>query len=172
MNVMKKNILLLLLLFATGMAAHAQKFALVDMEYILKHIPAYQSANEQLDRASKQWQAEVEKLSQAAKTLYEAYQEGSKGFSAAQMKQKEDEIVEKEKAAADLRRKYFGPEGELAQKRDELMGPIQDDIYEAVKAISLEEGYEVVIDRASAASIIFASPGIDISDEVLARLGH
>lgn len=169
---MKKNILLLLLLFATGMAAHAQQYALVDMEYILKNIPDYQNANEQLNRVSKQWQAEVEKLSEAARTLYEAYQAGSKDLSAAQMKQKEDEIVEKEKAAADLRRKYFGPEGELAKMRDELLGPIEDDIYEAVKAISLQEGYGLVIDRASAASIIFASPSIDISDEVLARMGY
>ena len=85
---------------------------------------------------------------------------------------KEEEIVAKEKSAAELRRKYFGPEGELFKKREALMQPIQDEIYEAVKAISTQKGYAVVVDRASASSIIFASPNIDISNEVLAKLGY
>ena len=169
---MRKSVLLIMLLFAVGMTANAQKFALIDMEYILKNIPAYQSANDQLDQASKKWQGEVEKVAEEAKTLYKNYQSGSASLSDAQKKVKEDAIVAKEKEAAELRRKYFGPEGELYKQRESLMKPIQDEIYNAVKYISEQQGYAVVVDRASASSIIFASPRIDISNEVLARLGY
>ena len=93
-------------------------------------------------------------------------------LSAAQKTKKEDEIVAKEKAAAELKRTYFGPEGELAKMRNKLITPIQDEIYEAVKAVSQQHGYDMVVDRASAAGIIFANPRIDISDEILRRLGY
>lgn len=160
------------MLFAIGITANAQRFALIDMEYILKNIPAYERANEQLDQTSQQWQSEVEKISVEAKTLYKNYQTGAVQLSESQKKQKEDEIVATEKKAAELRRQYFGPEGELYKKRESLIKPIQDAIYNVVKEISEEKGYAVVIDRASATSIIFASPNIDISNEVLSRLGY
>ena len=168
---MKKSILLMFMLLAACTAAHAQKFALIDMEYILNKIPAYQSANEEMTKASKQWQAEVEKLGEEAKTLYQNYQ-NAKNLTDAQKVKKEEEIVNKEKEAAELRRQYFGPEGQLAKMRNELMQPIQDGIYNAVKEIATREGYAIVQDRASAASIIFASPSIDISNEVLAKMGY
>lgn len=169
---MKKSVLLMFTLLAMCLTAQAQKFALIDMEYILKNIPAYEEANTQLEQTSRQWQAEVDKLAQEAKTLYENYQNAGSKLTDAQRKQKEDQIVEKEKSAAELRRKYFGPEGELAKQRNELMRPIQDDIYNAVKQIATQQGYAAVIDRASASSIIFASPSIDISNEVLAKMGY
>ncbi len=169
---MKKNVFILLLLTLFSATTYAQKFALIDMEYILKNIPAYESANQQLEEASKQWQAEIEKAGQEAKSLYENYQATAKNLTDAQRTQKENEIVEKEKALAELRRKYFGPEGELYKKQEALIRPIQDRIYNAVKEIATEQGYAVVTDRASATSILFASPNIDISNEVLARLGY
>ena len=169
---MRKTILLMFLLFAAGITAHAQKFAFIEMEYILENIPAYERANEQLEQASKQWQGEVEKVAEEAKTLYKNYQSQIASLSDVQRGKKEEEIVAKEKAAADLRRKYFGPEGELYKKRESLIGPIQDEIYDAVKEIATEEGYAVIVDRASASSIIFASPSIDVSNEVLAKLGY
>lgn len=169
---MKKNVFILLLLTLFSATTYAQKFALIDMEYILKNIPAYESANQQLEEASKQWQAEIEKAGQEAKSLYENYQATAKNLTDAQRTQKENEIVEKEKALAELRRKYFGPEGELYKKQEALIRPIQDQIYNAVKGIATEQGYAVVTDRASATSILFASPNIDISNEVLARLGY
>ena len=138
---MRKSVLLIMMLFAVSMAANAQKFALIDTEYIMKNIPAAQSANEQMQEATKKYQSEVEALA-------------------------------KEKEAAELKRNYFGPEGELAKMRDKLITPIQDDIYEAVKAISQQHGYDMVIDRASATGIIFANPRIDISDEILRKLGY
>lgn len=169
---MKKSILMIFLLLAVGMAANAQKFALIDMEYILKNIPAYERANEQLAQFSKEWQSEVEKISEDAKTMYKEYQSKIAALSEVQRGKKEEAIVAKEKSVSELRRKYFGPEGELYKKRESLMKPIQDEIYSAVKEIAVQKGYEAVIDRASASSIIFASPSIDISDEVLATLGY
>ncbi len=169
---MRKPLLLIFLFSVMSWTAHAQKFALIDMEYILKNIPAYESANQQLEQASKQWQAEVEKLAAESKAMYEDYQSTAQSLTADQRTQKEDSIVAKEKETADLRRKYFGPEGEMAKMQARLMRPIQNDIYDAVKAIATEQGYAVVTDRASATSIIFASPDIDISNEVLARLGY
>ncbi|MFA6872386.1 MAG: OmpH family outer membrane protein [Bacteroidaceae bacterium] len=169
---MKRFILSLAALLAIGLSVSAQKFALVDMEYILKNIPAYERANEQLNQSSKRWQAEVETLSKEAETLYKNYQSESVFLSEEQKKDKEKTIVEKEKAAQDLKRKYFGPEGELYKKRESLMKPIQDEIYTAVKEISELRGYSMVLDRASAESIIYATPKIDISNEVLTKLGY
>ena len=169
---MRKSVLLMILLFAVGMTASAQKFALIDMEYILKNIPAYERANEQLNQVSKKWQSEVEKVAEEAQKMFQDYQAKSSTLSAAQKTKTEDAIVAKEKEAAELKRNYFGPEGELAKMRDKLITPIQDDIYEAVKAISQQHGYDMVIDRASATGIIFANPRIDISDEILRKLGY
>lgn len=169
---MKKSFFILFLLFAIGMTANAQKFALIDMEYILENIPAYRNATDELERLSKQWQSEIEASTKEAKALYDNYQASAKSLSEAQRTQKEEAILAKEKATAELRRQYFGPEGELSKKQEELIQPIQDDIYDAVKEIATRKGYAVVTDRASASSIIFASPDIDISDEVLARLGY
>ncbi|MCF0255493.1 OmpH family outer membrane protein [Bacteroides heparinolyticus] len=169
---MKKSLFILLMLFVVGASANAQKFALIDMEYILGNIPAYERANEQLEQVSKQWQGEIEKIAEEAKAMYKNYQSQIASLSEVQRGKKEEEIVAKEKSAADLRRKYFGPEGELNKKRESLLQPIQDKIYNAVKEIATQRGYAVVLDRASASSIIFASPNIDISNEVLAKLGY
>ena len=169
---MRKSVLLIMMLFAVSMAANAQKFALIDTEYIMKNIPAAQSANEQMQEATKKYQSEVEALAKEAQKMFQDYQAKSSTLSAAQKTKTEDAIVAKEKAAAELKRNYFGPEGELFKKREALMQPIQDEIYEAVKEISTQKGYAVVVDRASASSIIFASPSIDISNEVLAKLGY
>ena len=166
------SVLLIMMLFAVSMAANAQKFALIDTEYIMKNIPAAQSANEQMQEATKKYQSEVEALAKEAQKMFQDYQAQSSTLSAAQKTKKEDEIVAKEKSAAELKRKYFGPEGELYKKRESLMQPIQDEIYNAVKEIATQNGYAVVVDRASASSIIFASPSIDVSNEVLAKLGY
>lgn len=169
---MKKFLFTLIVLAASFSGAHAQKFALVDMEYIMSNIPAYERANEQLNQTSKAWQAEVEALNNAAQTLYKNYQNESMFLSEAQKKEREQAIVNKEKEAADLKKKYFGPEGELYKKRQSLVEPIQDEIYNAVKSIATAKGFQLILDRASDNGIIFASPSIDISNEVLAKLGY
>ncbi len=169
---MKKTILIALLAVGAMLPAAAQKFALVDMEYILKNIPAYERANEQLNQTSKKWQAEVEALNQQAQTLYKNYQNEVVFLSAEQKKAREEDILKKEKEASDLKKKYFAPEGELYKKRESLIGPIQDEIYNAVKAIAEQKGYQLVLDRASDNGIVFASPTADISNDVLAKLGY
>ncbi len=155
-----------------ALMASAQKFALIDMEYVLKNIPAYERANEQLSQVSQKWQAEVEALQLEAQTMYKNYQNEVVFLSQEQKKTRQDAIMEKEKEAAELKRKYFGPEGELFKKRTSLMTPIQEEIYNAVKDISDLRGYQLVIDRASNNSIIFGSPKADISNEVLEKLGY
>ena len=122
---MKKMILMLMMAVA-AITAHAQKYALVDMEYILKNVPAYERANEQLNQVSKKWQAEVEALNLEASTMYKNYQNEVVFLSQEQKKAKQDAIMQKEKEASDLKKKYFGPEGELYKKREALMTPIQE----------------------------------------------
>lgn len=169
---MKKLILTLAIAFAATLAAGAQKFAMVDMDYILQNVPQYEMANEQLNQLSQRWQREVEQAGKEAETMYQSYLADKVFLTAEQVKKREEEIVAKEKAATELRFKYFGPEGELYQKRQTLLKPIQDDVYNAVKKVSEERGYQAVFDRASSSDIVFASPRIDISNEVLARLGY
>lgn len=169
---MKRIILSLSFLVAFAAASWAQKFALVDMEYILKNIPAYEMANEQLNQLSQRWQKEIENKQTAAADAYQQYQSDYIFLSDDQKKQREKEVTEIEKQAAELRYKYFGPEGELYEKRKTLIEPIQNQIYEAIKKLADEKGYQAILDRASSSDIIFASPRIDVSNDVLARLGY
>lgn len=169
---MKKIFLSIAMMMLTAVAANAQKFALIDTEYILKNIPAYERASEQLNQISRKWQNEIEVLAKEAETLAKNYESESVYLSEEQKKEKANEVFEKEKQAAELKRQYFGPEGELFKKRESLIQPIQDEIYNAVKEISEAKGYSVVVDRATAATIIYASPKIDISNEVLSKMGY
>ena len=155
---MKKLIICAICVICGLASASAQKLALVDMEYILKNIPAYER--------------EVDALTTEAQTLYKNYQNEVVFLSQEQKKAKQDAIVAKEKEAADLKKKYFGPDGELFKKRTALMTPIQDEIYNAVKDIADLRGYQLILDRASDTGIIFGSPKIDISSEVLRKLGY
>ena len=168
----RKIFISIALLMGCIATASAQKFALLDMEYILKNIPAYERANEQLNQVSKKWQAEVEALNTEAATMYKNYQNEVVFLSQEQKKDKQEAIMKKEKEASDLKRKYFGPEGELFKKRESLMSPIQDEIYNAVKEIADMRGYSLVLDRASDTGIIYGSPNVDISNEVLKKLGY
>ena len=172
MKNMKRIALIAVALVAGFMAANAQKFALMDMEYVLKNIPAYEMANEQLNQVSQRWQREVDDLKKEADTMYKNYQSDMVFLTDDQKKKKEAEIVAKEKEASQLQYKYFGPQGELFKKRESLIKPIQDEIYNAMKKVSEERGFQVIFDRASSQSILFASPRIDVSNEVLAKLGY
>ncbi|GAP72945.1 outer membrane protein [Candidatus Symbiothrix dinenymphae] len=169
-----KKIVFSILFAATLMGAanvQAQKYALIDMEYILKNIPAYEVANEQLTTITKRWQEEVDKVQKEAQDLYKKFQADLVFLSPEMKTKQETEIVAKEQEAQELKRKYFGTDGELIKKRESLIKPIQDEIYQAVKDISTAKGYSTVVDRASAMSIIYASPQIDISNDVLTKLG-
>ena len=168
---MKKIICLLSLVLFFSVAASAQQFALIDMEYILENIPAYKTQNDQLAAKAKVWQAEVEVIQKQAQDLYKQLQKET-NLSATVKSQREEAIIKKEQEAMTLKQKYFGPEGELPKLQQAALKPIQDKIYAAVKLIAQEDGLELVIDRASAMSVIFASPTIDMSDEVLKELGY
>ena len=171
---MKRTICILILscLVALPML-HAQKVqvAYIDMAYILKNLPQYESANEQLALVSKRWQKEVDALIQEAKVLTSNYQTEQIFLSEEMKKQREEEILTKEKKALELKRKYFGQDGELFKKRESLIKPIQDEIYTAIQEIAQEKRYEVVKDRSSDPSLIYMSNKLDISDLVLQKLG-
>jgi len=169
---MKKIIVSLCLLAGLTFSANAQKFAMVDMDYIMKNIPAYETANDQLNQISKKWQSEVDAQSQDIQKMYKNYQTELVFLSEDMKVKREEEIVAKEKAAQELKRKYFGPEGELFKKRQSLMKPIQDEVYTAIQDISKEKDLELVFDKSSSMSVIFTSPKLDISDTVLQKLGY
>jgi outer membrane protein len=168
---MKKIICLLSLVLFCSVAASAQQFALIDMEYILENIPEYKTQNDQLAEKAKVWQAEVEVIQKQAQDLYKKLQTET-NLSSVVKSQREEAIIKKEQEAIALKQKYFGAEGELSKLQQTALQPIQDKIYAAVKLIAQEDGLELVIDRASAMSVIFASPTIDMSDEVLKELGY
>ena len=169
---MKKIFLTLCLIAGLGFAAQAQKFATVDMGYIMKNIPAYESANEQLNQVSKKWQAEVDAKMKEVQQLYKNYQTELVFMSDEMKVKREEEIVAKEKAAQELKRSYFGPEGELFKKRESLMKPIQDEVYNAIQELSNTKGLDLIFDKSSAMCAIFVSQKLDISDEVLKKLGY
>lgn len=172
---MKKIILTLIAAVSLSIGtAMAQKnaVAIVDANYILKQIPSYETAQEQLDKESQKWKAEVDKLNAEAKALYDNYQTELPLLSAEMKVQRENAIIEKEKQAQDLKRKYFGENGELFKKQTALLKPIQDEIYTAVKTVADREGYGVVLDKNSTRSLIYAAPKVDISDQVLTTLGY
>ncbi len=167
-----KKLIVLSLFIGCLVTVQAQKFELIDMEYMLKNIPAYETANEQLNQVSKKWQSEVDARQAEIQTMYKNYQTEAVFLSDDMKSKRENEIVEAEKSLQDLRRKYFGSDGELFKKRESLIKPIQDEIYNAVKDVCEDKGYQLILDRASGANIIFASPKIDISDEILSKLGY
>ena len=169
---MKKIVLTLALALIAATAVDAQKFALVDLDYILKAIPAYETANEQLDQLSKKWQKEVENMLAEVQTMYKNYQTELVFLTDDMKVKREEEIVAKEKEANELKRKYFGVEGELYKKRESLMKPIHEEIFTAVQSVATEKGYQLIIDKSSDMSLVYAAPKIDVSDEVLEKLGY
>ena len=151
----------------------AQKFsvAYVDMQYILKSLAQYETANEQLNMISKRWQKDIDAAQQEAKVLASNYQT-EQIFLSQDMKQKrEEEILAAEQEVLELKRKYFGQEGEWYKKREALLKPIQDEIYNAIQDIANEKRYDVVKDRSADPSLIYMSSKLDISDQVLEKLG-
>jgi len=158
------------MLFAS-LSASAQKVAFVDMQYILRNLPQYETANEQLTMVSKRWQKEVDALNEEARVLQQNYQTEQIFLSEEMKKKREAEILAKEKEAMELKRKYFGKDGELFKKREALLKPIQDEIYNAIQEIAEAKKYEVVKDRSADPSLIYMSSKLDISDQVLQKLG-
>jgi outer membrane protein len=169
---MKKFSILLILFTVLSSFGFAQKYAYVDTEYILSKIPSYQNAQTKLDEIAKTWQKEVEAKYAVVEKKYKEYQTESAMYSAQMKKQKEDEIVALEKQAGELREKYFGDEGDLYKKRQELVKPIQDEVYNAIKQIATEGSYGFIFDKAGNVSLIYSDSKYDVSDDVLKKLGY
>jgi outer membrane protein len=169
---MKKLFLLLAgFILPLGLAV-AQKYAFVDTEYILNNIPGYKAAQEQLDKVSADWQKEIEAKYSEIEKMYKEYQAERVLLSEDMRRQREETIVNKEKEAKELQKSYFGQEGALFKKRQELIQPIQDDIYKAIKDLATENGYAVIFDTSSGPTLIYTNPRYDVSDEVLQKLGY
>jgi len=169
---MKKIALISVLVILTSVVAVAQKYAFVDSEYIRKNIPAFNAAQEQLDKLSKQWEKEVSDGYAVVEQMYKSYQNESVLLSQDMKSKREEAIVTKEKEIKDLQNKYFGMEGELFKKREELVKPIQDEILKAIKEIAVDGSYAVIFDTSTGGNILFANPKYDLSDQVLQKLGY
>ena len=169
-----KRILIIAFLSLVALAPiAAQKFsvAYVDMQYILKNLPQYETANEQLNMISKRWQKDIDAAQNEAKILATNYQTEQIFLSAEMKERREAEILAKEQEVLELKRKYFGQDGEWYKKREALLKPIQDEVYNAIQDIANEKRYDVVKDRSSEPSLIYMSGKLDISDQVLEKLG-
>lgn len=169
---MKKTGLFLLLFMFFGISAFSQKFAIVDTEYILSNIPAYNAAQEKLDNLSKKWQQEVEQGYSEIDELYKEYQSEKVLLSDEMKRKREEKIINKEQEVKQLQKKYFGPEGELQQRRKELVQPIQDEVYKAIEELSQSKRYDAIFDTAAGAIILYFNSQIDVSDEILVEMGY
>lgn len=153
------------------LSAQKSNVAYVDIQYILKNLPQYETANEQVMLISRRWQKEVDALDQEVKVLQQNLLTEQIFLSDEMRQRREQEIVDKEKQVLELRKKYFGQDGELYKKREALLKPIQDDIYAAIQEVANDKRYDVVKDRSADPSLIYMSSKLDISDQVLIKLG-
>ncbi len=169
---MKKLVLTLLVLVGAFGLAQAQRFVYVDSEYILKHIPEYNSAQKQLDALSDQWQKEVDAKFSEVEKLYKAYQADQVLLTDDMRKRREAEIVEKEKQAKEFQRQRFGFEGELFQQRSKLIKPIQERVAKAIQDLAEAQQLDVVFDKGSDITLLYANPRLDRSNEVVTRMGY
>lgn len=169
---MKKILLTIGLIGIFTVASWAQKYAFVDTEYILENIPAFKAAQEQLDQVSAQYQKELEVLHAEVEQMYKDYQAESVLLSEEMKRRREDVIITKEKEYKKLQRKYFGQEGDLFKKRQSLIKPIQDDIYDAIEELAKKGAYAVIFDKASGTNMLYTNPKYNLSDEVLQTLGY
>ena len=167
---MKKLIIIATILLAT-VQLQAQRYCVIDSKYILDNVPEYKQAQAKLDEASAQWQKEIDAKLQDVDRMYKAYQAEQVMLSDEMKKKREDEIVKKEKDAKDLQKKRFGFEGDLFKKRQELVKPVQDKVYNAVQKMATSKGYDIIYDKSADLSVFYADPKIDKSDDVLREMG-
>jgi len=157
----------------TGMGAFAQKFAYVDTEYILKHLPEYKSALSQLNVLSEQWQGQVDNNFVEIDKMYKAYQADQVLLTEDMRKRRENDIIEKEKEAKDFQRRIFGPDGELFQSRTKLLNPIQDKVTKVIADVAKAKYLDFIFDKSSEATMmIYASSNYDVSNDVIKQLGY
>ena len=169
---MKKFVLTVFAVIILAGIGSAQKFGFIDTEYILDNIPAFTAAQEQLDKLSMQYQKELETMYAEIEQLYQKYQAESASLSENMKRRQEDVIINMEKDYKQLQSKYFGPNGDLFTKRQSLVQPVQDDIFNAVQEIANEGGYETIFDKAGNTTLFYTNPSYDLSDQILQKLGY
>ncbi len=167
-----KRLLIIPVLILMATALSAQKFGFVDSDYIRNNIPAFAAAQEKLNQLSQQWEKEVADSYQIVEKMYKDYQNESVLLSQEMRLKREEAIIQREREVKELQNRYFGMEGELFKKRQELIQPIQDEILKAIKAVAAEGAYAAIFDTASGGNILFASPRYDVSDQVLEKMGY
>jgi outer membrane protein len=168
---MKKFILLAAFSFVLTAFAQAQRYAVIDTKYILDKMPDYKSAQKQLDEVAGTWQKEIDIMQQELDRMYKDFEAEQVMLSDDLKRKREDQIFLKEKTVRELQRKRFGFEGELFKKRQELVKPIQDKVYNAVQKLAVQRGYDFILDKSEGITVIFADPKLEKSDDVLRELG-
>ena len=168
---MKKFVLFISLIVSVYSTALAQRYAIVDTKYILDKMPDYRTAQKQLDQISAQWQKEIDDKQAVLDKMYKDYEGEEVMLSDDLKKKREDELFNHEKEVRDLQRKRFGFEGDLFKKRQELIKPVQDKVYNAIQKIAVNRLYDFILDKSEGITVIFADPKLDKSDDVLKELG-
>ncbi len=169
---MKKLFLITFLILSASTFIRAQKYAFVDTDYILQNIPEYNDAQGLLDDFSNQWQKEIEGKYGEIEGLYKSYQAEAVLLPEEMKRKREDEIIKKEQEVKELQRQRFGPEGDLFRKRQELIKPLQEKIYNAIEEIAVQRNYAIIFDKAGSLTMLYANSKYDLSDEVLDQLGY
>lgn len=165
---MRKLIIALSILMFLGFTVNAQqRYCVIDSKYILEKIPEYEQAQKTLDAQSAVWQKEVDDKMKYIDQMYRSYQAERPMLSEAERSKRENEIVTKEKEAKDLQKKYFGYQGLVFQKRESLVKPIQDKVYNAVQQYAKSRGYDIIFDKAGGVSVFYADPDLDKSNDIL-----
>ena len=168
---MKRFLLASALAFGICTIATAQRYAVVDSKYILDKMPDYKTAQKQLDQISAQWQKEIDDKQVILDKMYKDFEGEEVMLSDDLKKKREDELFNHEKEVRDLQRKRFGFEGDLFKKRQELIKPVQDKVYNAIQKIAVTRMYDFILDKSEGITVIFADPKLDKSDDVLRELG-
>jgi outer membrane protein len=166
-----KKVLFIATVLLASFQLQAQRYCVIDSKYILESVPEYKQAQTKLDDISSQWQKEIDAKLQDVDRMYKAYQAEQVMLSDEMKKKREDEIIKKEKEAKDLQKKRFGFEGDLFKKRQELVKPVQDKVYNAVQKMAASKAFDIILDKSADLSVFYADPKIDKSDDVLREMG-
>jgi outer membrane protein len=168
---MKKVLFLAVSCFLMVASAFAQRYAVIDTKYILDKMPEYKLAQKQLDDVAAGWQKEIDMMQQDLTRMYRDFDAEQVMLSDDLKKKREDQLFKKEKEVRDLQRQRFGFEGDLFKKRQELVQPIQNKVYNAVQKLAVQRGYDFILDKSEGITVIFADPKLEKSDDVLKELG-
>lgn len=168
---MIKNLILSFLFVGAIFSSSAQRYAVIDSKYILQKLPEYRSAQQSLDQFSEQWQQEIDKKSTDLDRMFKNFDAEQVMLSDELKRKREDELYNKEKELKDLQKKRYGYEGDIFKKRQELIKPIQDKVYNAIQRLAVAKSYDFILDKSEGITVIFADPKLDKSDDVLRELG-